>query len=177
MTTSAISPKREAFLHGEKFYYTGEPCSQGHISHRRTSTGACTACLYEWRPSGARPFDLAAVRKVAEAAEAARKTCAAMSKRMRSLVASALSKRGFQKASRTAAIIGCTWVEFARHIELQFLPGMSWDNRHLWHIDHIVPLASASTEADVIALNHFTNLRPLWALDNLAKSDTVTHLI
>ncbi len=54
---------------------------------------------------------------------------------------------------------------------------MSWENRALWHIDHIVAMATAVTEADVLALNHFTNLRPLWGVDNLKKGAKQTHLL
>lgn len=97
--------------------------------------------------------------------------------RVRNLVSGAFKRSGMRKPARTEAILGCSLQFFRGHIELQFQRGMTWANRHLWHIDHITPLATAKTEADVIALNHFTNLRPLWALDNLAKSDTVTHLI
>ena len=46
---------------------------------------------------------------------------------------------------------------------------MTWENRGLyngelyygWDIDHKIPLSSATTEDDVIKLNHFTNLQPL----------------
>jgi hypothetical protein len=54
---------------------------------------------------------------------------------------------------------------------------MAWENRAMWQLDHIVPLATAATEADVLALNHYTNLRPMWSVDNRAKSDKITHLI
>lgn len=54
---------------------------------------------------------------------------------------------------------------------------MTWQNRGEWHIDHIVALATAKTEADVLALNHFTNLRPMWGPDNLKKGAKQTHLI
>lgn len=94
-----------------------------------------------------------------------------------SLVRSSLKKRGFRKGSRTCEILGCDYQFFVAHIERQFLKGMTWENRHLWHIDHITPLATAKTEDEVIALNHFTNLRPLWGKDNLAKSDQVQFLI
>jgi len=48
---------------------------------------------------------------------------------------------------------------------------MSWENRGKWHIDHIVPVSSAKTEQDIIKLNHYTNLRPMWASDNIKKSN------
>jgi hypothetical protein len=46
---------------------------------------------------------------------------------------------------------------------------MSWENHGEWHVDHIVPLASAKTEAEVAALFALTNLRPLWASENQRK--------
>jgi hypothetical protein len=48
---------------------------------------------------------------------------------------------------------------------------MSWENygTHGWHIDHIIPLASAHTKEDVYRLWHYSNLRPLWAEDNWKK--------
>ncbi len=46
---------------------------------------------------------------------------------------------------------------------------MTWDNRDKWHIDHIVPLASAKTESEMAALCHYTNLQPLWASENRRK--------
>jgi hypothetical protein len=50
---------------------------------------------------------------------------------------------------------------------------MTWDNRGQWHIDHIVPLALAKNEQDVIDLSHYSNLRPMWGADNIRKSDTL----
>ena len=67
-------------------------------------------------------------------------------------------------------MLGCTYAEFKANIESQFLPGMSWDNRHLWHIDHIVPCEAADTSEDMERLFHFTNLRPLWGKENQSKS-------
>ena len=59
--------------------------------------------------------------------------------------------------------------ELKIHLEKQFKPGMSWDNRKEWHIDHIVPLASAKDEETMNKLCHYTNLQPLWAEENLSK--------
>ena len=50
---------------------------------------------------------------------------------------------------------------------------MSWDNYGEWHIDHIIPLASATTEEGVLKLYHYSNLQPLWAKDNLSKGSKI----
>lgn len=47
--------------------------------------------------------------------------------------------------------------------------GTEWDGSDPVHIDHIIPLATAKTEEDVIRLCHYTNLQLLTAKDNLKK--------
>jgi hypothetical protein len=47
---------------------------------------------------------------------------------------------------------------------------MNWDNYGDWHLDHIIPLCEAKTEEELFKLNHYTNLQPLWAEDNLKKN-------
>ena len=89
--------------------------------------------------------------------------------RIRCLIRNSFKRKGFGKKSKTREILGCSFEDLKRHIENQFSPGMSWDNKPEWHIDHIVPLASSKTNADVVRLNHYTNLRPLWASENWAK--------
>jgi hypothetical protein len=101
----------------------------------------------------------------------------AMKHRIRISLAKSLGGKGYTKRARTHEILGCGYEDFKLHLERQFTKGMNWDNRSEWHIDHIVPLAIASTEAEVIALNHFTNLRPLWIEANLAKGNRVEFLI
>lgn len=95
---------------------------------------------------------------------------------VRTIICNALNKKGYSKISRTHEILGCSFEDLKIHIERQFIKGMTWDNRDKWHIDHIIPMATAKTEEDVIRLNHYTNLRPLWAEENLSKSDKIiTH--
>jgi hypothetical protein len=93
---------------------------------------------------------------------------------IRTSIWNSLSNSGYGKNSKTSDILGCTFEEFYAHIESQFLEGMNWGNRAEWHIDHIVPISFACTEEEVILLNHYSNLRPLWSLDNLRKSDVLT---
>lgn len=79
------------------------------------------------------------------------------------------------------ALAGYTVADLMRHLERQFLPGMTWGNRGDWHIDHIVPLSSfdftSPDDPEFRAAWALTNLRPLWAKDNIRKSAKRTHLI
>lgn len=93
--------------------------------------------------------------------------------RLRGRIRESLNFTGFKKNTKTENILGCTFSFFKNYLEQRFLPGMTWENRHLWHIDHIMPVASAKTEREIIRLNHYTNLRPLWAADNIRKRDSI----
>lgn len=72
--------------------------------------------------------------------------------------------------------LGCTIGEFKLYFESLFQSGMTWDNHSLsgWHVDHIRPLASFDlTDKDqLLQACHYTNLQPLWALDNIKKSSS-----
>jgi hypothetical protein len=79
------------------------------------------------------------------------------------------------KKSKTFEIIGCTPEFLKEYIEKQFIKGMEWSNHSVygWHIDHIIPLSSANTEEEIYKLCHYTNLQPLWAENNLKKSNKI----
>lgn len=87
-----------------------------------------------------------------------------------SLIRNGIKKKGYLKSKRTEEIIGCTIEELLNHLSSMFVEGMSFENHGEWHIDHIIPLVTAKTEEEVIKLNRYTNLQPLWAKDNLMKS-------
>jgi hypothetical protein len=93
-------------------------------------------------------------------------------------------RRAFQfalqeKNTSSSEILGCTNEEFKTHLESQFYDHpktgkpMTFDNYGLygWHIDHIIPISSATSEEDVKRLCHYSNIQPLWAEDNLKKSN------
>lgn len=234
-----IISRDAAIAAGLKRYFTGKPCSKGHVCERQVHQHWCVECvrlrnqafysadpehhrssaaarrakkpeLYKaqqaeyrarnrdvlrnrsaaWRaknPDRLRESQRAYYQRnrqsriddvvVRERARLRSEPLFAFKKQVRCLVRDAVARGGFAKSTKTASILGCSWAEFAAHIERQFLPGMTWQNRGEWHIDHIVALATAKTEADVLALNHFTNLRPMWGPDNLKKGAKQTHLI
>jgi len=92
--------------------------------------------------------------------------------RMRNGIGKCLS--GARKSSSTFDYIGTTPEGLWQHLESQFQPGMTRENRGEWHVDHIRPLASFDFEGDNLeaALHeawNYTNLQPLWAEDNLRK--------
>lgn len=78
---------------------------------------------------------------------------------------------GKAKPATTVKLIGCTFEAFKEHIAAKFQPGMSWENYGEWHIDHIIPLASANGDTErVRQLLHYLNTQPLWARDNFKKN-------
>ena len=91
----------------------------------------------------------------------------------RNIIRRALSEKGYSKKSKTQEILGCSFIQFKEHIESLFLPSMSWNNRNEWHIDHIIPLSFAKSESELLLINHYSNLRPLWIVDNQLKSDNI----
>lgn len=82
-----------------------------------------------------------------------------------------------KKTQSTLKYLGCTIEELKKHLESQFEPGMSWENygRKGWHIDHIIPCSyfDLSIEENQYICFNFRNLQPLWAKENLLKSDKV----
>lgn len=81
--------------------------------------------------------------------------------------------KGNYKTGSAVSDLGCTIEELKVYLESQFQEGMSWDNWNKtgWHIDHIIPLASfdLTIESELKRAVHYTNLQPLWAIDNLKK--------
>lgn len=83
--------------------------------------------------------------------------------------------RNNKRTGNLAARLGYTAADLKRHLERQFVRGMSWENYgSRWHIDHIIPLASFSLTGFDDPNFHVAwglpNLRPLWAGENCRKS-------
>lgn len=83
------------------------------------------------------------------------------------------------KECSTFEYLGYSQEQFKSHIEKQFKKGMDWKNHGDWHIDHIVPI-SQMIEQGITSpsdINCLTNLKPVWAKENLSKGDRRIYLI
>ena len=79
--------------------------------------------------------------------------------------------KGKNKSKSTIKLLGCSIEECWNHLEQRFKPGMTRDNYGLWHVDHIIPCASFdfNDPEQQKKCFHYTNLQPLWAIDNIKK--------
>ena len=73
-----------------------------------------------------------------------------------------------KKSSSILNYLGCSFKEFVIHLESQFKSGMSWENYGKWHVDHIKPCNTydLTIAEEQYKCFHYTNLRPLWAIEN-----------
>lgn len=95
----------------------------------------------------------------------------ALSHNIRVRVTEAFSRGNYLKRSKTQAYLGMSYPEVKEYLESLFDEDMTWENYGEWHVDHIIPLSSAETEAEMLALAYYKNLQPLWAVENLSKND------
>lgn len=86
-----------------------------------------------------------------------------------------MALKGRSKSQKTKNLLGCNIEYLKKHLESQFKDGMTWDNYGVkgWHVDHINPcslfnLADPQQQKECF---HYTNLQPLWAEENLKKSN------
>lgn len=91
--------------------------------------------------------------------------------RLRSRINAAVKSQKTNKSNKTTDLVGCDIKTFRLHIESLFKQGMSWNNMGSWHLDHIKPCCMynlRNIEEQKICF-HYTNIQPLWAIDNLKK--------
>lgn len=79
-------------------------------------------------------------------------------------------------------LVGCSKFFLLKFIESKFYDHpvtnrkMTWTNSDEWHIDHITPLKilNPKNEEHFKIANHFSNLQPMWAEENLKKGAKIT---
>lgn len=90
-----------------------------------------------------------------------------------------LSIRGGKRGRGWESVIGYSLEMLMGNLEAKFQKGMNWNNYGQWHIDHIRPKSSFSyvnmESQDFLDCWSLDNLQPLWATENLRKSDKYDH--
>lgn len=92
----------------------------------------------------------------------------------RNLVRSSFRRRKFTKRCASLSVLGCDSLHLYSHLVITALNryGVYHDSIH-YHIDHILPTASATSEEHLIELNHYSNLQLLYPEDNYKKGDKI----
>lgn len=89
------------------------------------------------------------------------------------LIRGYLRKNGYKGEKSTWEIVGCDFETFLEYVISQFKEGMALENyghgEGCWNIDHIIPICTAENDEDLERLNHYSNLRPMWASDNYRR--------
>lgn len=90
---------------------------------------------------------------------------------LRCMIRRSLRNKGYSRTSKSTAILGADFATIKAHLEATFQTnyGIPYSGQ-LVHIDHIIPISSARTEEQLLALNHYKNLQYLTPHDNLTKS-------
>lgn len=126
-----------------------------------------------WRAKNKDKINADARRKRAE--NPGFKIACNLRKRLSFLLSNSLHK----KSKQTIKYLGCDMDFFKLYLQSKFKDGMSLDNYGQWHIDHIKPCAifDLTKETDIELCFHYSNMQPLWAKDNRAKSDKIEYEI
>lgn len=191
-----IISKAEARSQGLPRYFTGKPCRRGHVSERYAGNGNCCDCKKlradAWEAENRisryaqdrERYWLNRDRKLEwrrgyEKRRRREDPKFAMAAILRRHLSRLLERHGLEKKGRSEEILGYTSEDLVSHLEKQFAKGMSWDNYGEWHIDHITPVIEhvRNGETDPSVINCLTNLRPIWAKDNMSKGGKRTNLL
>ena len=98
-------------------------------------------------------------------------------------IASSISRLIYQalkenkEGGRWRSKVGYTMIELRQHLESKFIVGMNWGNYGKWHIDHIIPqdffVFDSVDDVEFRMCWRLDNLQPLWAKDNIQKSNKI----
>lgn len=94
-----------------------------------------------------------------------------LARSIRGMVRRFILATGLPKTEQSYKMVGYTPEKLRQRIECQFKPGMDWNNRELWHIDHKKPVAAFISQGirDPRLINALCNLQPLWGSENILK--------
>ena len=92
---------------------------------------------------------------------------------VRTQVVRAFKNSTLSKINHSITYLGCDTETLKKHIQAKMIEGMTIDNIHY---DHIKPISrfDLNDEEELLKCCHFTNLQPLFAVDNLEKNNKWT---
>ncbi len=194
-----IISRKDAIACGLKTYFTGIPCVHGHVDHRRVANHSCVVChrqianknkdaKQQWNFKNREYFrDKMRERRAADpdghrnhAREYMREKYKNPDQKVKLFLGASIRKLINSKNKKSSeSIMGYSRHDLVKHLERQFLKGMSWDNYGKWHIDHITPVSwfVKNGIADPMIVNSLPNLRPIWASENMRKGDKIEVLL
>ena len=92
-----------------------------------------------------------------------------------------------KKSKKTEEILGCSVAKFKTYLADKFYEKYGYkfhwglyaknDQSKGWHIDHEIPLASATTEEEIYELSHYSNLQLMWHKENLSKGASLPNIL
>lgn len=95
----------------------------------------------------------------------------------RTAIYQVLKESNVEKNKHYFDILQYTPEELIVHLELQFKDSMNWDNYGFWHVDHKLPITHFNIQEmgdeEFMKCWSLENLQPMWAEDNLRKSNKI----
>lgn len=93
-----------------------------------------------------------------------------LTKDIRCLLRNSLRKGSYDKKSKTFQLLGTDIGTFQKHLIHTAISNYGkYFPQRKYHMDHIIPCASAETEEELIKLQHYTNFQLLTPRDNMSK--------
>ena len=78
---------------------------------------------------------------------------------VRGLIRQSIQRKSFKKGAKSRKILGCSYKEFAAHLNDNPYDFKGGDKE--LDLDHIIPVSRATTEKEILKLNHYTNFQLL----------------
>ncbi len=167
-----IISRLEASKKGLKYYYTGVPCKNGHVSKRVTSKWTCYECEKMRNRISSKTDHAKKLKKISR--KKYKKGKGIIITQLRRRYSHYLERNYVLKNNSITKYIGTTPQGLRYHIENQFDEKMNWENYgKYWVIDHIVPMAFFDLNKEnhkKLCLN-YNNIQPLEKMKNSYKQD------
>jgi Prasinovirus endonuclease VII len=149
-------------------------CRRYYMRNRDKIRAACRAAKKKWARENRER--LLKYHREWEARQRKNNPRFRISRNLRTRIYQAL--RGKTKSAKTLELLGCSVEHLKVWLTLYFQPGMSWSNYGTcWHIDHIRPCVSfdLTDPKQQKECFNYTNLQPLFAIENLKKGSKYDH--